>query len=360
MAGVAHADLLDLVNLTLPKLPSGHVENALLYQATTGVNEIFSPMRRRNATGESISLRVSLTENGTAKMVDEYEAITPSVKNTTHKVLANWVNLNNHYVISEREVDMNRGSAVQLASLYTQRELDALSDKINVLENQTWGVPNSASDTLNAWGIQYWISMLTSGQSDPVGGFNGMTIQYGNSSTSTVKGGIDASVAANSRWRNWVATYDQFDGNLLKTMARCCQETKFIPSPELAKLYRGKSQQMCWYMDQQNYVDYVELVNMGNDDRDGDAYPYALGDVKFMRIPVYPVPALDSLAANPIYLVNHNRIWPFVLTNWWMRRGVAVRDTDRPTTFVVPLDSTFQIFSDNVRECGAVIHNVLA
>ena len=360
MAGVAHADLLDLVNLTLPVLPRGHVEQALLYQRTTGLAEVFSPARRRSRTGESISLRVSLSENGTAKMVSEYEEIAPSVTNTTKKINANWVNANAHWTVNEREIDMNRGSREQLASLYVQREIDCVGDLVNLLEPQVWGVPVSASDDLNAWGLSYWLSTLGSGVSDPVGGFNGYLVQYLDGTTSATKGGIDGSAAANSRWKNWAATYTQFDANLLKTMARCVQETRFIPSPELARLYRGMSQQMACYMNQQNYVDYVELVNLGNDDRKGDAYPYGLGEVRFMRLPVLPVPAIDNLAYDPIMFVNHARFWPYVLTGWWMRRGTAVRLSNRPTTMLVPMDCTFQCFCDNVRELGGVIHKVRA
>jgi hypothetical protein len=55
---------------------------------------------------------------------------------------------------------------------------------------------------------------------DDTGDFIGKTIRFGDGSTSTTKGGIDAVAAANAKWRNYAGTYDAVNGEFVKRMRR--------------------------------------------------------------------------------------------------------------------------------------------
>lgn len=356
-SGVPISALEDLLNGTIQYLDRGHVEQALLYQSTPGVDQVFAPSRRKVKGGPSVGGRISLSDSGTARQTRDYATNPAQRINTTTTITHPWTITEDSYLISLIEIDQNRGDREQVFDIVRQAEIDMLQSKINHMEGQIWGVPASSTDELNARGIPYWLSPIDAGNTDPLGSFNGKTITFLDGSTSTIKAGINAANPPADKWRNFAGTYNNIDGAFLKLMANAVERCRFYPSQQLRGQYRGPEHDFCIYTNQQNMVDYQELVNLDGKDRNGDAYPYASSMLNFLRIPIVSVPKLNDFAFNPWYMVNHRRLSAMIMRGWWFKRHPAQTHFDNANLRRIQVNSVWQLGCDNVRELGAVLHN---
>ena len=353
MPGVPTSALLDLLSTTLDKLPQGEFEVAFKYQTYPICDQWFRRNKRRVQSGKSISMRVQLKTNGSARHVLLYEPTPNNQTDTMSEIRADWVHAEAKMHFEAHEVDMNRAPA-RLIDLVKERRVAAYMDIADELEARAWETPPTSTDVHYPFGVPYWINFVTPGTTDYTGGFNGVTAIFGDGSTTTTVGGINGNLAVNERWRNWCANHTGMNPTTIDTLRRAFRRVAFTPPMSVRDLYQGPSSQLRLYTNQDFADEYERMVNAGPDDRNGDLNPFG-GILTFKRVPWIGVAALDAAAYSPIYGINHGHFFPYVLRDWWMREDEPLRDKAQRHVFTVGLDCSYQFFNTNKRAGGFVI-----
>lgn len=354
MPGVSNNDLVDLTRTTLENLPQMDFEYALQYQEYPVCNLWFGSDRKMIDSGESIKRNIALDTTGNARMVRLYQKTPIGVADIHHQITAPWVQAQTHWSIERREALRNRKPAAYI-NLLKSRRADATLDMADLLESKAMATPTSDSDDLNPRGLPYWISKRDDDSDGQ--GFDGQTVRYSGGTTSTTKGGIDAS--AEARWRNWAATYTAINAEFVQRMRKAFHATRFR-SPMLAKdLQRGPSSKYRIYMGLDELVAYEDLATKQNDNLGRDLDPFH-GNTTFKKIPITYMPVLDDDADNAVYAVNHGKFMPFVQEGDWMRESDPMMDVEQHNVITTFVDCSFQFFCLNVRESGFVLHNPIA
>jgi len=355
MAGVTTTALLDVLSTGLAKLPQGEFEVALQYQQYPIVDQWFRRHKRRVASGHSISMRVQLQTNGSARHVLLYEPTPNNQVDTMSEISAGWVHAEAKLHFEAHELDMNREPS-KLIDLMKERRVAAFLDLADEIETRAWTTPPTAASTKFPLGVPYWINFLNTGTTDLTGSFSGQTAIFGDSATTTNVGGIDGSVAAFARWRNFAANHLGMNMDTMDTIRRAIRRVGFTPPVTIRDLYRGAASQLRLYSSQDYADEYERMVNAGPDNRNGDLNPFG-GILTFKRIPWIGVPALDSVSHNPIYGLNHAYFFPYVLRDWWLKEDEPIRDRSQRHVFTVGIDCSYQFFCLNRRAGGFVLHS---
>lgn len=363
--GIANSDLMDLIATTLPNLPTMDFETALKYQDYPVCNQWFQGDKIQIESGTSIERNIILDTSGNARHVRLFQKTPINVSDIQHKITAPWCQVQTHWSIERREMLRNRAPA-RFIDLLKSRRLDATLDLADLLEERAWSLPSSATDDLNPRGVPYWLSMRA--DASPGQGFDAYLVRFGldSGSTSNSKGGIDGSIAANARWKNYAATYTTIDADFVKRMRRAFHATKF-KSPLLAKdLRQGPTSKFRLYFPLDELVEYEDLVTSANDNLGRDLDPFH-GITTFRRVPIIYTPQLDGFTViggsdnvntpNPIFAINHAMFYPIVQSGDWMREDGPHTDQEQHNVFTTFIDGSYQFFCKNVRNAGFVMHN---
>jgi hypothetical protein len=354
-SGIANADLIDLTRTTLQHLPDMEFEVALDSQNYPVCNKWFAGDKKVLDSGTSIERNIMLDTSGNARFVRLYQKTPINVADVQLKITAPWTQVQTHWSIERREALRNRAKA-RYISLVQSRRSDATLDMADLLETKAWTLPSSSADDLNPRGIPYWLSFLPNADTS-TGAFSGMTVRYTGGTTSTTKGGIDANVTANAKWKNWAFVRTAIDAAFVKNFRRAFHATRFI-SPVLAKdLDKGPASDFRIYMSLSDLTDFEDLTTKQNDNLGRDLDPFH-GATTFRRVPVIYTPQLDGDTFSPIYAVNHKKFYPMVLDGDWMREDGPHSDVEQHNVQTTFVDCSFQYFCSNVREAGFVSHTV--
>lgn len=354
-SGISNTDLLDLTRTTLQNLPDLTFEVALDFQEYPVCNYWFQRDKVEIESGTSIERNIILDTSGNARFVRLYQKTPINVADVQQKITAPWVQVQTHWSIERRESLRNRAPA-RYIRLIQSRRVDATVDLADLLERKAWDTPTSASDDLNPRGLPYWLSKRNTSSSGQ--GFDGQTIRFSGGSTSTTKAGIDASLAVNSKWRNYAFTYTAVNAEFVKRMRRAFHATKFR-SPVLAKdLEKGPISKYRIYMSLDVLTEYEDLATKQNDNLGRDLDPYH-GNTTFKRVPIVYTPQIDGDAHDAVYGVSHSKFFPFVLEGDWMRESEPMMDVEQHNVTTTFIDASFQFFCLNVREAGWVGHKVV-
>jgi hypothetical protein len=321
------------------------------------VNFWFRGQKKQIESGTSIQRAIVLETTGNARHVRLYQKTPINVGDTQKQITAPWCQVQTHYSIERREALRNRAPA-RFIDLLKSRRIDATVDLANLLEERAWATPLTSSDDLNPRGLPYWITKLDAAATSE-GDFAGKTIRYGDASTSTTKGGLDGSLSANAKWRNWAATYDAINDDFVKRLRRAFHATNF-KSPMLATdLKSGHASNYRLYMGLAELCEYEDLATKQNDNLGADLDKFH-GNTTFKRVPILYTPQLDADTENPVYGVNHSKFFPIVQEGDWMRENDPVSDVEQHNVTTTFIDGSYQFFCNNVREGGFVLHNVAA
>jgi hypothetical protein len=363
-SGISNSDLLDLTRTTLANLPDMQFEVPLDFQRYPVCNMWFNREKKQVDSGTSIERNIMLDTSGNARFVRLYQKTPINVTDVQKKITAPWVQVQTHYSIERREALRNRTPA-RYVSLIQSRRTDATLDLADLLERKAWETPISASDDLNPRGVPYWLSLRNDGNSGQ--GFDGQTIRYAGGTTSTEKAGLDGSLAANTKWRNYAATYTAINADFVKRMRRAFHATNFR-SPMLVKDIETGRNRYYIYMGLDNLTDYEDLATKQNDNLGRDLDPFH-GMTTFRRVPIEYTPVLDDFTIldggdndfkpSPIFAINHDKFFPIVLEGDFMRESEPMIDVEQHNVQTVFTDSSFQFFCNNVREAGFVMHKVI-
>ena len=349
MAGVSNDDLIDLQNTTLKNLPKQDFEVVLGQQTYHVINKWFQKDKVQLDSGTSIERNIILDPTGNAQHVRLYQKLTSNVVESQVKATAPWVQVTSSYVMERREILRNRKPAGYINLLKSRRMTAAIS-LADTLEDRAFRTPDSSTDDLNPRGITYYLNKADSGI-ESQGDFIGKTIRYGDATTSTVKAGIDGSTNAN--WRNYAFTYTAINRELIKRMSRAFYATHFEAPRNVKDLTIGPLSNYRIYVPLSVLVELEDLAQSGNDNLGPDLLEYQ-GRTSFKRIPLLYSPQLDSDDDQPIYAVNHDKFYPFVMTDDWMRESDPMTDVEQPDTFTTRMSGSYQYFNKNVRLSGFV------
>ncbi len=362
--GIPNSDLLDLTRTTLENLPDMEFEVPLDFQQYPVCNMWFPEHKREVDSGTSIERNILLDDSGNARFVRLYQKTPINVTDVQKKITAPWVQLQTHYSIERREALRNRTPA-RYINLIQSRRTDSMLSLADLLEQKGFATPTSESDDLNPRGLPYWLGFRDDGSSGE--GFDSDTVRFSGGTTSNTKAGLDASAAANAKWRNYSATYTAINADFVKKMRKAFHATSFR-SPMLVSEIEKGTNQFRIYMALDELTEYEDLATKQNDNLGSDLDPFH-GMTTFRRVPIQYTPQLDDFtvvdggtndfALDPIFAVNHAKFFPFVLEGDWMRESEPMIDVEQHNVQTVFVDCSFQFFCTNVREAGFTMHKVI-
>jgi hypothetical protein len=352
--GITNDQLIDLQKTTLANLPSMDFEYALKYQDYLVVNEWFQKEKVQEESGTSIERNIVLDHNGNARHVRLYQKTSINQGDTQRKVTAPWVQVQSHYAYERREALRNRKPSAYINLLKSKR-IDGMVALAELLEDRAWQTPLNASDDLNPRGLPYWLVKAGSGVAS-TGGFIGKTVVYGDATTATSIGGIDANVE--SRWRNYAATYDNLTstGTFTARLRKAFHATQFRSPMTVSDLKMGPLSKYRLYSGLDTLVAYEELVTNKNTDNLGADIGKFHGVTAFNRVPLMYAPPLDADADGVVYGVNHAKFFPITQSGDWMRESEPMKDVEMHNVIVTFIDGSYNFFCSNRRTGGFVVH----
>lgn len=346
------SQLIDLTRVTLNNLPSGDFEKCIRYQKYHALNQWFKGDKKQIGSGLQIERNIVLDPSGQARHVKLYQKSAINIADIQQKIYAPWCFAETSFSIERREAKIN-SSPAGFIQLIKSRKWDATQSLADLLEERAWKAPNDSNDTVNPRGIPYWLSKPETSSGDLTGSFAGRTIRFATSGTSTNKGGIDGSLAANAKWRNWVFSYDSVNNEFVQRLRRAFHSTNFQSPMSAEEL---NSTPMRIYMALEELVAYEDLTSKSNDNLGTDLGKFH-GVTVFRRVPIFYAPVLDDDANNVIYGVNHDHFYPFVLEGEWMKQSEPMKDVEQHNVVTVFTDCSYNYFCDNVRHAGFVATN---
>lgn len=354
MNGITTATALDLATTTLNELGRGSFTSTLRYQSYPLAERLFG-RRLKNITGGATGAerRIRLRENETARGTRMYATKTYRQTDLMATLLFPWVRTTADYVTEVSEMRRNKGGARIVDLIKTRRE-GAYESLANYFETRGFTTPDTPTDDLNPMGLLGHIVPLATGQVDPVGGFNGVTTTFGDGQTSTLIGGLDRNIAANSRLRNWAFSHDGAITPALIRQLRTAIARVGFRAPSGWKLGTGadttqqRSSMFTIFWNQILADAYADYVNNGPDDRNGNASPF-FGDLPFGPVDTVGTPALDGVARSPILGVNFGQIEVAVCDGAWMVENEPMVHPEQHTTLLYNIDCEFTIRNHNPR-----------
>ena len=347
--GITVTQSADLITSTLPKMPRGKWTDTYKYQQCALLESASADSARKSGGGTRWEMRIRLRENLTAKGVDLFE-ISPTLRiKVMEKSSAEWTHSDADLIYDAREMQMNVSSQEEVIPWLATQEAAQLESMANWWEENGWLPRISATDTKSLDGVPYWIRTLATGVADPVGGFNGITTYYRSGASSTLYGGIDASLADNNRLRNWVATHGGMTVDLVNQIRTARRRVRFKAPPNMDG--KGNTNSLAGfniYMSQDFADEYERLVNAGPDDRNGDVSPRNSGTT-VVGLQYTAVPALDAVSYQPVYGFSSRHLYMVTLKGMWMDKGRPLPVGSNPLIIQQKIFASGNFFCENPR-----------
>lgn len=353
--GVPMEQIPDLIKTTLKHFKNrGKFEAVFQYQRYHFIDEVFERDKYSVQDGTAIQWTLSMGGNGTARHAGLYA--TRNQRNVVDTVKIGsqpWCYADAESYFHTFELKANR-NASSIANTVKQRFFAGYIDLANLIEARAMQAPNDSSDTENPSGVPFWICMLGSGVTDPVGNFGGQTAIYGDGSTTTTTGALNR--ATSPLLRNWAATHTGMGSALMDTIRRGTVYANFKAPRNVKEMYYGPTKKLRILMSLAYQAEYARMVNLGPDNRNGDLSPFGT-ELNFMGIRVVGVPTLEGAAYNPVYCVDFGVFQPVVHSEFWMKESEPDTDINQRHVYVVGIDSWYNYICTNPRAAGFVVHN---
>jgi len=358
-----NADMIDLIETTLPDLPNQYFE--VTWDNTDyEFCRIYQEERMEIDGGTHIERKVMFDDTGNARYRRMFDTDEPAIGDSMHTIKVPWTQIGTHYSWDKLEIKRNMNSAKGFIRLMESRRIDGLWSLANLIEDRAWKTPTNSTDDLYPYGVPYYLNMLDADST--TAGFNGQTIRYQDGTTGTTCADIDASTEI--RWKNYGATYVNIDNALLRTFRKAFMLTKFKAPLFVNDPANERNAARRIYSDADNIVDLMDLADAKDDNHSGRE---VLGNLTMddgglcyiNRIPVVHIDQLDNVtdpvtggATKPFYYVDFRKFIPYVQSGYWMEESEPMTDRGQHTTFTVFLDGAHNNLCVNRRQAGFVIH----
>ena len=354
-------DLADLIAITIDDLPKQYFEVGWDNQDYEFCR-IYQNERMEIDGGNKIERKVMLDESGNARYRRLYDTDEPNVQDVLQTIEISWCLIGTNYSWDEFELLQNKNSAKGFIKLIKVRRTDGLWSLANKIEDRAWKTPTNSGDKLYPLGVPYYFNVKDStGAINSSSGFVGATIDYQDGSTGTSCAGIDASSEA--KWRNYAAVYTKVDNAMLKAFRLAFMYTKFKAPLFVNDPAQKRNAAKRIYTDFNTCAELMDLADQKDDRHSGKD---VLGNIKVddtglvyvNRLPVVPIPQLNSASYTPLYCVNFQKFIPVVHDGYWMQEKKPMVDKGQHTTYTVFLDGAHNNLCTNRRESGFVLHKV--
>ena len=365
MAGIANADLIDLIATTLPQLPEQYFEVTWTnndYEAC----RIYQRDRMEVDGGTSIKRKVMFSPTGNARYRRLFDTDDPAVSDVMSEIDVPWCQIGTHYSWDILEIKRNSNSARGFIRLLETRRIDGLWSLADLIEERFWKTPESSTDDLNPYGVPYYLNMLD--KASTTAGFLGRRVVFQDGSTSVTCAGISADTE--DKWKNWAATYASVNNALLEAFRLAFTRTKFKAPLIINDPAQARNAAKRVYCNADTIVKLQVLADARDDFHRGKD---VLGNIRIddgatvylNRLPVVYINQLDGVTGletgytnetDPIYCVDFEKFIPYVQDGYWMEESEPMTDRTQHTTFTVFLDGSHNNLCVNRRQAGFVIH----
>lgn len=294
--------------------------------------------------GRSIVVKIRKGRNNTARAYSRFDTLDVTPQDNADEAEFNWKSMSVAVHLSQEDLDKNRGSKTKIFDLL-QFSMDDASISIQELLNDYLLGVVPAADTKRPTGL------LDIVQDDPT------TSPVGGNSTI---GGIDASLSANSYWRNQIKDHaaasfgtDQTGTGLsnLRTLVRSCTFGQSRPSVILAGTVAFEALEKA-LVNQMRYNDLKRsdaLVNAG------------VTNIMFHDIPVVWEPQIDiqrsanSLSNSAFYALNLEHLKVYGMKFRWFKMTDFREPTNQDST-VAHCITRAQLVTDARRSHGVMFN----
>lgn len=362
MSGLDPAVIADLNKSVLPKVRKDFADTQALSRYV-GVREIAN-------RGETVSVGQDYREGWrwrqSAAMGPEpnrpYKA-TPAhyTEGMREASIRHCINVDKNMVWDLLELEANKGNSERIYQLIKARHSMQREGINNWLEAQVFGIPQNASDIDNMHGLLTWArrSMNSSGVfvAQSTVQFNATYQTWGDGTTTGTLAGVDCTAASNDRFRSAVATHNNtVDETLLNLIMEMMDALMWDPLSDLQGRFEVGEQVQFW--PQAMHLDYLKLINKGNDDRGsggkGDFFPIRKATANGGRI--IGVPKLNDYSWKPIVFVDRSELKLRKAAGRWDNENKPEKFTDSHTSFYTPTDFIGQIWCEVPRNCIGCLH----
>ncbi len=349
MATIQGGDIADLVKSTLRELGRMKwTDNASALTDHVAMNQLIRKNKVEFGSGYEIQWNVMTDHSSAAKNTGLFAVDNVNVGDVMQTASIPWRHCTTNYAFERREIKMNRTPA-RIMDLLKIRRSDAMISLAELMESDFWTKPTDSTDTVQPFGVDYWLTPATSGASAGFNGGNpsGFTSGAGNLSSSTY-----------TRWQNWCADYATIDKvGLIREMREAATKTNFKSPVTMPTYDTGRS---FGYYTNYNVIQALEEVleaqnsNLGSDIASKD------GVVQFRRVDVTYVPKLDGYSgtglasatyANPVYGIDWGVFKPVYLSGEYMVESGPNEGANQHTTFQVHVDNSYNFKCTDRRRC---------
>ncbi len=330
------------------------------------MNRWFQEEKTTFLGGTRIEYDLMIDDSGTARMILPNEVRTYGVDNVLAQMNVPWRQVNGYYVTNFQEMSRNRGSGQRLVNLLNVRRTDSAYSIANLLEDGAWNTPASSTDAKSAYGVPYWITPITTAQvSAGTSGHIGANPFYLDGNSIADVAGIDASLALNALWRNYVDVWSNNTFEMTETdvekIVKMMYEIHFKPPRNAKDVEMGATDRFRFYTSLDVVLAMEKKARLNNDSLGADLGRYA-GSTVVRGIAVERIDALDVSGALPngvtfpFFAVNHDAFMPFVMEGDFFRETGPMNDVAQPDTFITNVDMQFNYICKNRRRQGVIVY----
>ena len=358
--GVKNSDLADLIAVTLNDLPDQEFEVGWDNQDYEACR-IYQQDRMVIDGGNQIERKIMLDNSGNARYRRAYDTDSPSVGEVMHTIKAPWTRIGTNYSWDDFEILQNRNNSKGFINLMKVRRVEGLWSLADKIEDRFWKTPESAIDDLYPYGVPYYLSYYTdtSGTLNSSSGFYGQAVKFQDGTYSYSRTNINSSTEP--KWRNYCAVYTAVNNALLKAFRLAFMQTRFKAPTIISDPQNKRTAAKRVYSDFDTVAQLMDLADQKDDRHTGKDILSNLkvddtGLCFVNRLPVIPIPALNSASYTPIYCVDFSKFIPYIHDGYWMRESDPITDRGQHTTFTVFLDGAHNNLCLNLRTAGFVLH----
>lgn len=299
-------------------------------------------------SGRGIQKNIMTDHSSAAKNVGLYEKDTINVVDFLQNVTAPWRQTTVNWAYEHRETLYNRGAA-KILDLIKSRRMAAMISLAEVMEAKFWNCPTDANDTLEQFGVYYWVTKHTTGTSTTTDGdFNG-----GNNLIFTSgPGGLSASTY--TRWKNFTSKYTNVTkADLIKRMRKAHEYCQWESPVDFADYRTGRGDEMRIYCQYDTLSDMEDLGEKQNENLGRDLASMD-GSLVFRGHPIRWVPKLNDDADKPVFMLRLADFYPVFLRGDYLRETGPIRASEQHNVWVTHVDTSWNFMCTN-RRTQAVI-----
>jgi len=327
MAVITDAECKDLVAATLKEL--GRMKWTQAAQALTRYEVMSQWLKQAQVLdgGVGIQRTINLKTLGAAQHVGKYEDEAVNFGDTLGVASAPWVHAQTNWVFDRTDVLKNKGKSLIVNILQPRRE-NAMLDMAAELEAKAWSAP-SATDAKLPYGIMYYVV-----KNAAAAGFNG-----GAPTGFTTVAGINPTTEAN--WKNYTFTYTRYSKDDLIAAWRTAYRKIDFKSPIASPNATAFGEKMKFYTNETVLSALEKIGEAQNENLGRDLIAMPGNMLTFKGNPIVYLPILDADATSPLYGINHDTFFPYILEGDNLREGDPDQYARNHNMFVVWVDLTY-------------------